>query len=400
MANFARERSAAAETIINYEPPYKLDELAETEGLREPLPWGKQEPKPIPLKNRKPQTPLPKADVLVVTWTVAEGFALGDVLTPGWRDVRPRKNPPRNTRPWYVYRPSNFQSTYVSQLRRSAPARQADRLGTYCLTSIRNEPSKRDLRVLCFKSELHFNRDWMSSGQNKKRVPVADLFLQMIGEVRPKLIITVGTAGATLDKTLLGDVMVTRAARLRLSRAFKAAPYNDALYKCTTLKRLESKYVDAAKPLLETYKDYLDPKLAPRTPRIWQDGAPRNYAAYLPILTTDRFEYGTSQGKNANYLGKAGCGVEMGDAFLGMVVDYLANPSVKKPWKVAIPEPQGLGEPPSWLVIRNASDPQINGNLAIPAQIKEAVFYYKRYGYFTSVNSAIAVWAVVRGAKL
>jgi hypothetical protein len=63
----------------------------------------------------------------------------------------------------------------------------------------------------------------------------------------------------------------------------------------------------------------------------------------LPILT-GYFEHGTS----TNHLVDAGCGVEMGDAGLELVC-------------------AGLGQQaPRWLVVRNASDPQINGNLPTP----------------------------------
>jgi hypothetical protein len=93
-------------------------------------------------------------------------------------------------------------------------------------------------------------------------------------------------------------------------------------------------------------------------------------------------------------LEREGCGVEMGDAVLGMVVDELKAEGAHAP---------------DWLVIRNASDPQINGLLpnrdtpGVPAQLRRqldmqahwAVWYYETYGYWTSVNSAIAVWAMV-----
>ena len=68
---------------------------------------------------------------------------------------------------------------------------------------------------------------------------------------------------------------------------------------------------------------------------------------------------------------------------------------------------EGLASP-HWLVIRNASDPQINGKLpnhstpGVPRALRRpldmqahwAVWYYETYGYWTSVNSAIAVWAM------
>ena len=53
------------------------------------------------------------------------------------------------------------------------------------------------------------------------------------------------------------------------------------------------------------------------------------------------------------------------------------------------------------LVIRNASDPRINGNLpvgppsALDMQAHWAVWYYEAFGYWTSVNSAIATWSQI-----
>jgi hypothetical protein len=123
------------------------------------------------------------------------------------------------------------------------------------------------------------------------------------------------------------------------------------------------------------------------TPDLLIDG--RDFPAFHPILTTDFFEFGTS----TNGLEQQGCGVEMGDAVLGLVVDEMKA--------AGLPAPQ-------WLVIRNASDPQINGKLpdgndaGVPPAVRRklnmqahwAVWYYETYGYWTSVNSAIAVWAM------
>jgi hypothetical protein len=56
---------------------------------------------------------------------------------------------------------------------------------------------------------------------------------------------------------------------------------------------------------------------------------------------------------------------------------------------------------PKWLVIRNASDPRINGKLptgppmAVNMQAHWAVWFYEAFGYWTSVNSAIAAWSQV-----
>ena len=79
--------------------------------------------------------------------------------------------------------------------------------------------------------------------------------------------------------------------------------------------------------------------------------------------------------------------MEMGDAVLGLVVDELGDSEAK------------------WLVVRNASDPPINGVLPtspfVPGmQAHWAVFYCEQYGYWTSVNSALASWALVADLAL
>ena len=58
-----------------------------------------------------PADPLPRADVLVVTWTAAEMLALADVLTPG---VNPRTR-------WYRY--ARHFEDYLPEIRGGAPAR-------------------------------------------------------------------------------------------------------------------------------------------------------------------------------------------------------------------------------------------------------------------------------------
>jgi hypothetical protein len=389
------------EFIINYEPPYRLQEVIRAEALGGiPWPSDKAAPKPRSLGKRKPSDRLPKADVVVVTWTVAEGFALGDVLTPGFRDVRSPKKKPADVTPWYAYRPSNFAS-YRKNLRGPAPAIKANRLGSFFMTRIHNEPAGKPVRVLCFKSELHLNRDWISLKKEKKylTVPVADLFAQIIQETNARMIITVGTAGATYGKTGLGDVMLTRAAKFRLSKAFLRAPYNKTTFR-SSFTAPAARYLNAAGPMLKAYKSQLDPTIVTRTPKLWAEWRKGDLPRFSPMLTTDGFEFGTSKGKNANYLQNQGCGVEMGDAVLGMVVEHIKDPSLPVPWRLPFVTATAMPRVPKWLVVRNASDPQIDGNLPKDKQIKEAVFYYKKYGYWTSVNSAFAVWAVVRGAAL
>jgi hypothetical protein len=95
---------------------------------------------------------------------------------------------------------------------------------------------------------------------------------------------------------------------------------------------------------------------------------------FHPILTTDFFEYGT----NTNGLDKLGMAVEMDDAVLGLVCSQMSDP-------------------PRWASVRNLSDPAINGALDRKQQVQCAVYYYKKYGYWTTVMSALTVWCIVAG---
>ncbi len=312
-------------------------------------------------------------DVLVVTWTVAEVEALADVLTPGFG---------RNN--WYRYA-HNFD-LFIPKIRPGAPSIKANRLGSYFPTKIGNK------KVICFKSELHLNQDGIATGDGTATLPVKDLFKQLIAESNPSLVITVGTAGATFLEHQLGDVMITRAAKFRLAKEFKNEPFKNALYKCENFV-IPTKHLAKAAELLEVNKDQLiEPDFGPPTKNYQFNGplikAPKNnpdlkidgvhFPEFHPILTTDFFEFGNS----VNNLQLQGCGVEMGDAALGLACEELGASA------------------PTWLVIRNASDPQINGELpdkprARNMQAHWAVWYYETYGYWTSVNSAIATWAMI-----
>jgi hypothetical protein len=315
---------------------------------------------------------VPQADYVVITWTAAEVRALSNVLTPGVNA----------TTKWHKY--AHNYDTMLPTIRKGAPARAAKRLASWYRTSIGAKS------LLCMKSELHLNQDSMATGEGTATLPVADLFRQIIAEVQPKLIITTGTAGGTLDTAELGDVVITRAAKFRLADEFRNEAFNGQLYKSTgTIKK--DRLATAAAMLHVSTPRLHEPDFGPPTtrypfgallpgfanqPRLLCEGP--DFSLHLPILTTDYFEFGT----NTNHLGLEGCGVEMGDAVLGMVAAELGPAA------------------PRWLVVRNASDPPINGALPTSPHVPDmqahwAVFYYAQYGYWTSVNSALACWALI-----
>jgi nucleoside phosphorylase len=325
-----------------------------------------------------------QADVLVITWTVAELNGLADVLTPGF-----------SRRTWYQYR-HRFDEHYDPQIRQGAPAKKSRRLGSWFPTRIGSQS------VICFKSELHLNQDGVnlddegnptSSKTGRATLPVKDLFLQLIDEIKPRLVITTGTSGATFLEHDLGDVVVTRAAKFRLSDEFGAEPFNGETY--TSDWPVPKQRFTVARELMGRFSaNLIEPAFAPPTKRYPFEGVVRpepgntpdikldgeqEMPEFHPILTTDFFEFGTS----TNNLEEEGAAVEMGDAVLGLAC-------------------QDLDDPPLWLVARNISDPQINGDLPteprkLNMQTHWAVWYYEKYGYWTSVNGALACWAVIAG---
>jgi nucleoside phosphorylase len=337
-------------------------------------------PKPKPLASTPAASAaLPRADVVVITWTADEADALAYALTPAHGRAH-----------WYPYK-RRF-GTYLTKIRPGAPARHAGRLASYFPITIGTQ------RVLCIKSELHLNQDGISEkgpdGKTSGRatLPVKDLFEQIIREAKPKLVLTIGTAGSVFDEFGLGDVVVTRAAKFRCTQEFRAEPFNRKRY--TSKWKIPTVHFPEAEVLMKTFAGELaEPPVGPPTPeygpgklvspkidapQIKLDG--RDMKAFLPILTTDYFEYGTT----TNRLDRFGAAVEMGDAVLGLVCSEMAKP-------------------PKWAIVRNMSDPVINGKLPakkqfhLNEQTMWAVGFYTAYGKYTSIMGAIATWAIIAG---
>ncbi|HET7475827.1 MAG TPA: hypothetical protein VFJ97_07355 [Dermatophilaceae bacterium] len=342
-----------------------------------PISWpAGDEPRPAELPEEPdPGDPLPRADVLVVTWTAAEVLALADVLTPG---VSPRTR-------WYRY-DRGFEQL-LPQIRPGAPARVARRLGSYYPTRVG------DTSVLCFKSELHLNQDGVRTGAGRATLPVAAMTRDILGQVRPRLVLTVGTSGAVYAAHGLGDVVVTRGAKFVLEQEFAKEPFADTAYRSSA--EIPTARLATATTLMRALAGNVrEPDFGPPTkaygaegpllagphnrPSIHVDG--QDLPEYHPILSTDAFIFGTSD----NGLDRVGCGVEMGDAVFGLVAEQMASHA----GEAAVP----------WLVVRNLSNPAVNGDLPtepIDMQAHWASWYYEQFGYWTSVNSAIVAWAVI-----
>ena len=247
-------------------------------------------------------------DYLLVTWTVAEAKCLADTLTPGF--------PSRTA--WYEYA-HNFTSDYLPLIRKGAPARHSNRLGSWFPAAIGGK------RVMCFKSELHLSQDG-------PKLPIANLWRQLIAEVRPKLVITTGTAGGIGAGVELGDVVIARSVRFDCLKEFKSRPFHNSSYACSPVAAAS---LAAAAQLFAANAGHLPP--APRPPAIFI--APTAEVPTPEVVTTDFFAFDDTD--NTFQLQGLGGAVEMGDAVLGMVIEELGAAA------------------PRWAAVRNASDPEI-----------------------------------------
>lgn len=313
------------------------------------IPWPKGlAPKTGSKPSGNGSGPLPKADVLVVTWTVDEGHALSRVLTPG-----------KDSRNDYVSYTHNF-ATIKSKMRKGCPALNAKRLGAFWTTTIGGK------KVVIFKSDSHLSQDTKKLPKKDGTLPNEDVWKQIIEEVKPKLVITTGTAGGIGTECEVGDVVVSPIVRFDCIKWLKSEPFHAASYKDSAPR---TKFLAKAKTLFKANAGQL-PSDNKRPPKIVRStGLPSS------VLTTDFFGFDTSN----NYYKLRGLGdvSEMGDAVLGLAVSKM-GPSA-----------------PRWVAVRNVSDPQIKAEGTLRQQAALAAQIYKGFGRWSSVCSAIVCWAMI-----
>jgi hypothetical protein len=309
------------------------------------IPWPKTlAPKTGPTPSGTSDSPLPRADVLVVTWTVDEGHALSRVLTPG-----------KDSRNDYLSYTHNY-ATIAAKMRAGCPAVEAKRLGAYWTTAIGGK------NVVVFKSDSHMSQDG-------PKLPNIDVWKQIIDEVQPKLVLTTGTAGGIGTQSEVGDVVVSPIVRFDCTAKFKAEPFHADHYASAAAK---TSHFATASQLFAANAGQL-PKDNTRPPQIVQV---KPSALASSVVTTDFFGFDTS---NDHYhLQGLGDVSEMGDAVLGLVSSQIG------------------AQAPRWLAVRNVSDPQIKADgMTLKQQSALAAQIYKGFGRWSSVCSAIVCWALI-----
>jgi hypothetical protein len=179
-------------------------------------------------------------------------------------------------------------------------------------------------------------------------------------------VITTGTGGGIGPEFEVGDVIVSRFVAFDCKKEFKR--FNGDSFACST-GAPDGKFTEA-----QSLFSFNAKSLPPDNTR-----APRIVIAESPqtgILTTDFFGFDNT----ANTYGLEGKGdlSEMGDAVLGMVCQEMGS------------------EAPSYTIVRNVSDPQIDSSdMTLEQQTKAAATIYKAFGRWSSVCSAIVCWSLI-----
>ncbi len=323
---------------------------------------------------------LPKADFVVITWTLAEWAALNHVFC-GFQskleveDISKKCEEPNKyghkmevwANDWIPY-VDGFESIvpYLESLRtnkKTPPSLISMCWGYYKMVSVNGKS------ILLIKSNMHLSTD----GSN---FPLIQFVEKICKESQPKLLLTIGTAGAVIPETALGSVIISNQAVFDLRKDINR---ENPLNKKTVL----SDWIPIEKYLKHAESIFFQVKGLPIYPISPQYPADEVIAPYEPdskiynktpdpVITTDSFLYGTTTDRYG--LVDQGCIVEMDDALVGYACN---NNSV----------PFGI--------VRNASDPVMDGRLPEKMQGNWSGYIYEEVGLFTSYNGALTSWALI-----
>lgn len=336
-------------------------------------------PQPIPLPQQKTTDPLPKADIVVVTWTAAEWMAMHQVLcaSPRAFSVEPDYNLSSAAdwrSGWIPYRYEFDQiEPYLQQVvkdkKGGAPSLQNHAWARICMTKIG------DLRVLLVKSDMHL-------AQDGPRVPLQQFTQKICREAQPRLILSIGTAGAVRKGDELGSVLVSNQGYFDLTKKVDGSLLKDYIPEFAALDHstVRSGWIPGDSYLNVAQNGFIsisEPDVLPPTPAYEANiikAKPTRPVIHTvldsPVITTDTFLFGSSDYE----LEKDGCIVEMDDAVVGDICQR-----------------EGV----AFGFVRNVSDPVISQELNTPLKSIWAAYIYQEYGLASSYNGALASWALV-----
>jgi hypothetical protein len=320
---------------------------------------GKQAPSLLPTQSGR----LPKASAVVMTWASAEWAALEHVFCAGG-SAMPYGERSRGTWAGWEQFSDNLPSDRPSGWSYWGYYRTVEMNGNV---------------VLLFKSNTHL--DWPGP------TFLTALIKLIIADVKPGLILSIGTAGGVKPQDHIGTVRAVSAGTLYESgkpasswpeykngwtangATLGNANFKQLLFpvptKTSDLQTLCSKFNQQFQTNYTLSQ--LDPdglSLGDPTPQIYNQSG-----GGASLLTASTFVVGTTAGTYQSY-----AAIEMDDAIIGEAC---------------------AGSGASFGFVRNLSDPAQSAALPPKVQGNWGSAVYDQYGFYTSYNGAVAAWAML-----
>ena len=306
---------------------------------------------------------LPRADAIVITWASAEWAAMQHVFCAS--ETAMHYSDP-NTNSW------NGWTKFADGRPPGAPSGW-DFWGEWRLVEIAGNT------VMLFKSNTHL--DWPD------QVYLSDLIKLLISNVRPALVLSIGTAGGAEVGDHIGTIRAVSAGTLYIQGAPSSSwpTYENAWTAPETLIN-QAGFNKLLLPIPTTSSDLMSLcaqfnndysstyTLAELNPGDLNNGDtfPRvidQTDGDTSVLTTSTFVVGSTSGGYGSYA----C-IEMDDAIIGDICH--SNGVV-------------------FGFVRNISDPVQNASLPANIQGNWGSAIYDSYGFYTSFNGALATWAIL-----
>lgn len=346
----------------------------------------KAAPTKLTIDKRRPQDPLPEADLVIITWTSAEWLAMNHVFLDS--DKQCDSNSYEWRKNWHQY--TRGASDYV------ADKKSGTLWGLFQMVQITDQ-SGRPWKVLLFKSNSHLaHSPWIDG--------LSAMMKLILTDTKAKRVYTIGTAGGARINQSLGDAIITNSAVLELQRPQNTSDKENGfsyrcpswypstsilnnveenlLFKMDTVANNDSfnnlfnqlKAKHSNDPSLDNIKldDLINEPLNPESlanPKIQS-------LKDVPLLTTDFYYVACDHNSDAYAF------LEMDDAIIAR-------------------EANAMGV--DFACIRNVSDPIVPSHTQNGQVISESVrgdwsgLIYSTFGLFTSFNGALATWATVAG---
>ncbi|HUK46187.1 MAG TPA: hypothetical protein VLW06_01290 [Terriglobales bacterium] len=351
------------------------------------------QPTTAPLGKYAPGTKITSAvdadaDVLMVLYTDQETMALLDVMTgnPDWSA--------KTKSDWceYAHNFSKFKSSI-----QNPKANDTLKDGAFGLLSAMKIAGK---NVVLYKTELHPKQDGVG-------LPFVGVMQQLISELKPKYVITTGTAGGIGGRIECGDVTICAGSRFHVDKTYPKFKDIDTLsqddteikndvtfdpqhvqYAATHLTKLSLPGLDQCYQRLQSNPGYsFVPKNTLPSPIYLTGVNPVPGPEPMDIVSADYMT--TDDNNNSEKLQTLGIMNDTDDAFLFYAICKMAS-----------------GKRPKCISVRNASEPQMIHSpfpaTTTPTEIVNilknmAGTIYGIYQYCTTLNSAFACWGVIAG---